>query len=478
MTPRRSRKRNGATTARWQPTRIPEGKRLLVAIDHGYPVTVPIEGFATPHRSGGWGPYAETFLRFNAEALQALAVRPEVTSDTGGMKVKLIPGERTGAIPLRSGITGQVTGGLVVKPRFGWAGVGQVLHETGWHAAPEFLDLPMVPGSAREVPPWVLAGPVLARLDSLLRSMAPGYRQAEEVILRPRGHIIWTRYISHSLSRGVWHHLPCRFPDLATDPLLRRYIRWALERLHHDLLEVGGSDPIALSLATLAIRLIELLADVTPLMPHHEELERRVVGSHILGEALRRGVEAIAWIADERGLGGGNERDGLAWILSLEKLWESYVESVYRREAADTGGEVRVGRLGETIFPLNWSDATHRTLGHLVPDLVIKRGRSVQVVDAKYKSHLAEVDEIGWRLFEDEAREAHRADLHQILAYASLYEAEEITATLVYPVRQLTYNMLRERRHERSFADLLHGGRRVRLELRGLPFGTKFDHFK
>jgi len=50
-----------------------------------------------------------------------------------------------------------------------------------------------------------------------------------------------------------------------------------------------------------------------------------------LGEALRRGIEAIAWIVDERGLGGGNERDGLAWVLPLEKLWESYVESVYRR---------------------------------------------------------------------------------------------------------------------------------------------------
>jgi 5-methylcytosine-specific restriction endonuclease McrBC regulatory subunit McrC len=208
-------------------------------------------------------------------------------------------------------------------------------------------------------------------------------------------------------------------------------------------------------------------------MPRREELDRRIAGSRILGEALRRGIEAIAWIVDERGLGGGNERDGLAWVLPLDKLWESYVESVYRREAADTGGEVRVGRLGETLFPLNWSDPTHRTLGHLVPDMVIRRGRYVQVVDAKYKAHLAEVDDMGWRRFEEETREAHRADLHQILAYASLYEAEEITATLVYPLRYSTYRTLREQHRERSFAELLHGGRRIRLELRGLPFGMK-----
>jgi len=473
MIAQRSRKVKSHSALRWQPARIQEGKPLLAATDHGYPVTVPAESFSPPQRSGSWGPYAEIFLRFNSEALRALDIQSEVASNASGVVVKLIPGERAGAAPLRSGLTGQVAGGLIVEPRFGWAGVGQILHETGWHAAPEFLNLPMVPGSARKVPPWVLAGPVLARLESLLHSISPGYRQAEEILLSPRGRILWKRYLSHSLVRGEWHHLPCRFPDLATDPLLRRHIRWALERLHRDLLGAGGSDPVALSLAALAIRLIESLADVTPLMPRREELDRRIAGSRILGEALRRGIEAIAWIVDERGLGGGNERDGLAWVLPLDKLWESYVESVYRREAADTGGEVRVGRLGETLFPLNWSDPTHRTLGHLVPDMVIRRGRYVQVVDAKYKAHLAEVDDMGWRRFEEETREAHRADLHQILAYASLYEAEEITATLVYPLRYSTYRTLREQHRERSFAELLHGGRRIRLELRGLPFGMK-----
>jgi hypothetical protein len=475
MTLRGVSKGAGRSAVRWQPARIPAAKRLLVATDHGDALTVPIEGFAPPQRGGGWGPHADTFLRFNTQALQALDVRPEVTTNANGMVVRLVPGERAGAVPLRSGLSGHVIGGLLVKPRFGWAGVGQILHETGWHAAPKLVDLPGVPGSAREVPPWVLAGPVLERLSALLRSISPGYRQAEELLLRPRGQVIWPRYLGHSLVRGAWHHLPCRFPDLTTDPLLRRHIRWALERVHRDLLGVGGSDPVALSLATLAVQLMKSLADVTPLMPRREELDRRVAGSHIIGEALRLGIEAISWIVDERGLGGGNERDGLAWVLPLEELWESYVESVYRKEAASAGGEVRVGRLGETLFPLNWTDSTHRTLGHLVPDMVIRRGHSVQVVDAKYKSHLAEVDDVGWRHFEQEARAAHRADLHQILAYASLYEAEQVTATLVYPIRQSTYIALRERHREGSFAELLHGGRRVRLELRGLPFGGKHD---
>jgi 5-methylcytosine-specific restriction endonuclease McrBC regulatory subunit McrC len=183
-------------------------------------------------------------------------------------------------------------------------------------------------------------------------------------------------------------------------------------------------------------------------------------------------LEAIAWIVDERGLGGGRELDGLAWHLPLDQLWESYVESVIRAEVAIRGGEVKVGRLGQTVFPLHWSDPTHRTLGHLVPDIVVRRNRSVEIVDAKYKAHLAELDEEGWYRFEDEQREAHRADLHQVLAYASLYEADEVVATLVYPLRRDTWEALEGRRHDVSRAELLHGGRRVMLQLRGLPFGT------
>ena len=95
----------------------------------------------------------------------------------------------------------------------------------------------------------------------------------------------------------------------------------------------------------------------------------------------------------------------------------------------------------------------------------------MQIVDAKYKAHLAELDEAGWHRFAEESREQHRADLHQVLAYAALYDAEEVTATLVYPLRPETWRALRERGRDVSRAQLLHGGRRVSVELRGMAFG-------
>jgi hypothetical protein len=466
--------------ARALPTRIaprhaggaPDQKWLFKATDHGRAVTLNPELFAPAQRGGGWGPFAESFLRMNEKALTKLDVSPQVSSSDAGVRLCLLPGGRAGAIPLRSAQTGHVSAGFLIEPRFGWAGVGRVLTATGWSTQPEFLEAPLVPGSGREVPPWVLAGPVLSRLADLLRALRPGYRVAEEVVGRPRGQIVWNRYIAESLTRGKWAQLPCRFPDLASDPRLRRMIRWGVERVRRELMSVAGADSIARALVAIADNVLKQLGDVVPLVPPRDELRRISENSRLLDVLLKNGLEALGWVVDERGLGGGREMDGLAWSMRLDELWEQYVESTVRSEVAAIGGTIRVGRKRETVFPLDWTDPTHRSMGQLIPDIVVFRGSSVQVVDAKYKAHLSELDEHGWQRFTDDNREAHRADIHQVLAYAALYAADQVTATLVYPLRKSTFTALRQRGRDVSVANLLHGARSVRLELRGLPFGA------
>ena len=451
--------------------KAPDQKPLYIATDNGRSVVVDPLHFAPPQRGGGWGSFAESFLRTNERALAKLDVSPELTAGASGLQVRLRPGGRAGAIPLRSAQTAHVKGGLVVKPRFGWAGVGQVLQSTGWAAAPELIEMPLVPGSGREIPPWVIAGPVLSRLRELLASMRRDYQEAEETLQRPRGRILWDRYRSESLARGRWHQLPCRFPDLAADPKLRRFVRWTLEHVRRGLLATSHGDPMAQHLATETELLLQLVADVTPLPPTHQQLDLALRRERLLSLILIRGLQAIGWVYDERGLGGGRELDGLAWQLPLDRAWEAYVEAVVRAEVAKTGGQVKVARLGQTLFPLLWTDSIHRSLGHLEPDIVVRRGTQVHIIDAKYKAHLAELDEHGWRRFTDEARDRHRADVHQVLAYAALFEAEEVKATLMYPLRRGTYEALAERGRDRSSAELSYGGRQISLELRGVPFG-------
>jgi len=215
------------------------------------------------------------------------------------------------------------------------------------------------------------------------------------------------------------------------------------------------------------------LLDVTPQKPRSGDLERRLKLGMGLEIAIQRGVEALGWVVDERGLGGGRELDGLAWQLPLDELWERYVEATVRQEVAKEGGEVLVGRLGQTTIPFHWSSPGMRSMGHLVPDMVVRKGKSVRIVDAKYKAHLADLDEVGWRAASEELQAGHRADLHQVLAYASFFDADDITACLVYPLRRSTWEGLRARRQDVWTADVPSKGRSIRLELRGLPFGSR-----
>lgn len=101
----------------------------------------------------GLGPYAESFIRLNETVLSALGAHLKVFASSNGAVVRVVPGARVGAVPSRSAQTGHVAGGFIVKPHFDWAGMGRVLVETRWATSPELLDLPLVPGSGREVPP-------------------------------------------------------------------------------------------------------------------------------------------------------------------------------------------------------------------------------------------------------------------------------------------------------------------------------------
>jgi hypothetical protein len=315
------------------------------------------------------------------------------------------------------------------------------------------------------VPPWVLAGPVLRRLRDLLAHLRRGYRMAEEDLPTVRGHVAWGRYASRSLPAGAWQRFPCRFPELGHDPELRAEVRWALERLRGTLLGVAGHDPLALRLAEEALALIGAVADVQPRRPAGH-LPRAVDDP-----LLQAGLQALGWVADERGLGGQADLHGLAWASPLDELWERYVEGVVRQWAAAVGGTMSTARERTALVPVRWRQRSGTSFSHLAPDVVVRAGRRVVVFDAKYKAHLSTLDAAGWRSFTEDEHAAHRADVHQVLAYAALFDAEVVTAVLVYPLPIEPWLQVSATGRTLALADVGLGGRAVRLGLAGLPFG-------
>ena len=452
---RTTRGRARANAARvWEQARA--APPLLRTTDHGEPVLIKREIVAPEIRDDRW---IEPFVAANEDTMLRLGLSQDVRSDAHGLQFRLVPGSRLGALPLRSATTRRVVAGLLVEPRFDWASVGRVLAHVRFRVEPDVGGAALVPGSAREVPPWILAGPVLARLSALLRHLARRFEMVTEQRDRPRGGVDWNDYARHSIPQGSWQRFRCTFPDLRDDGHLISAMRWTTARLRQDL-ERASDTPIGRVLLDEALTILHRLGPGSH--------ERPQPGLFLAGDALRStwlqaGWEAMAWVSEERGLGGERNLDGLPWTLASETLWEAWVETILDDVALRLGARVAAGRRGNTVRAFAWSRPP-RTIGHLAPDFVIELPGHTVFVDAKYKPHLEDAARIGWDRVATAARDAHRADVHQALAYASLSDQPRVDTVLAYPVpygADLPF----------TTAELPAGNRLVRLMLLGLPFG-------
>ena len=148
----------------------------------------------------------------------------------------------------------------------------------------------------------------------------------------------------------------------------------------------------------------------------------------------------MGWVADARGLGGARALDGLAWDLEVADVWEAWVRGFANALAPQLG--LRQPGLVETRRPLRWEGGV-ASMGSLAPDVGLIGDHRVVWIDAKYKAHLSLLARHGWRGTTELVRDAHRADLHQALAYAALVDVDRVDTVLLYP--HLDKAMLRRR---------------------------------
>jgi hypothetical protein len=444
----RGRTQRGRERATRALLEAPSSRPLLQAVDHGPGVRV--EASTVGAQGDRW---IEPFLDANRTHLARLGVIPTVET-RGGVAVRLTPGSRIGAVPILSPSTRRVAAGLLVAPRFRWSALGAVLGDTGFATEPSLGGTPLVPGSAREVPAWLLAAPVVRRLEALLRHKKRGFSEREEVRASPRGRVDWTRWVTRDVPAGRWTSLPCRFPDPTDDPTLMAAVRWTLTRLEEELAPFHDAS----AARRLRGRVADLSAQVGwgPARRPGRDLGREDAGW--VGEA----VQAMGWVADERGLGGARVLDGMSWDLAVDQVWEAWVDA-FVAELAPRCGFTALRR-GDTTRRLNWATPTS-SMRMLMPDSGLRGEGRLIWVDAKYKAHLQLLGHRGWAGLEPQTQDAHRADLHQALAYAARVEVERVDSVLAYP------ELSAGERGRPAIATVASGRRRVRLLLISLPFG-------
>ena len=416
---------------------------------------------------------AEQFMNQNRALMSLLDVRVEREYDGNDVRLLIQAGNAVGAIPLISPTSARPDYGLVVQPRFPWAGIGPMLAEMGWQVSPIPLRLPLLRRSERRVPIWVLSFMVLVRLQALLDSLDRRFELTREIRRAPRGTVHWADYAMKSLPRASFLSMPCTFPDLRDDRLLKGAVRYTAERQLRALETQKEHGAFVHRLIELAQQLLRRVQTVPAYVP----------SSATLGAWLQRpmrteqfinGLQAIEWTVEERGLAGLSDLEGIPWKMPMDEFFEAWVETVFRVVAQQTGGQMKVGRRRETVHPINWDPSYLGSQKSLVPDIWLEWGSTTLIVDAKYKRHWEELQH-SWSGVEEELRERHRNDLLQVLAYANLARTPKVIACLAYPCSLQSWASLSERGRLIHRAELSAGSRSLHLWLTALPMATALE---
>ena len=417
---------------------------------------------------------AEQFITRNQAVFEVLQLIVAREYDGTDLYLSLKSASAIGAVPLVSPTTARPDYGLLVQPRFPWAGIGPMLGQMGWRIVPTPLRMPLLKRSERRVPIWVLSSMILLRLRALLESLDRRFEVISQNLQAPKGLVRWTEYATKQLPSARFLSVPCSFPDLREDRHLKGAIRFCLEAQLCALETQKEQGAFVHQLIELANQLLVLVRTVPIYLPSSTTLNAWLQRPMRV-EKFTAGLEAVGWTVDERGLAGASDLQGIPWTMPMDCFFEAWVETIFAVVAKRTGGRVKTARNRETVHAISWDPSFTGSQKSLIPDLLIEWPDLTLIVDAKYKRHWEELQQLPWASLENELRDQHRNDLLQVLAYANLARTSSILACLVYPCSPENWNSLRGRQRLIHKAEILIGTRVLRLWLTAVPMASSLD---
>lgn len=471
--PRGRRGSAGSPLSVYKPTQ----EICLELTDHSRVTRSAVEFFGSTNSSDPQAQaarLADQFIKQNRHVFDRLEVEIHRDFDGRDVLLHIASHSAVGAVPLLSPLTARHDRGLIVQPRFSWAGIGPMLAEMGWLISPTPLRLPLLKRSERRVPLWVMSFMVLARFKALLDRLDRRFELTTEARSAPKGRIEWSEYARRQVPRGDFLSVPCTFPDLRDDRQLKGAIRFAVEKQLRSLETQGEQGAFVHRLIAYAESLLLQVRNVAARRPALREVQTWF-RQPLRSEAFVEGLQAIDWTVEERGLAGLSDLEGIPWTMPMDQFFEAWVETVVRHVAQSTGGFLRTGRRRETVSPLAWEPPYLGSQRSLVPDLILEMDDVAVIVDAKYKRHWEELQDGGWSSQSEELRHDHRADLLQVLAYANLVGGRDVVCCLVYPCSMTTWESLARRGRLFHQSELPNRGRRVRVWLTAMPMCAEVE---
>ena len=355
---------------------------------------------------------ANRFLARNAMALRFLGIKGNVANPGSNGKIKLTSSHYAGCIPLINPNTGLHGGFITVIGRYG-EDISELYSVIESSMEPEFEDRLKFRTDSFVKPPLYFE--CMKYIDKYIEAQKYKWRKfenVEKIQPFPTGSTRWDKYAlkSHNPANTFKYPNKCNV-------LTRIHPEW-LELtyvLDFCISEVMSSHTPSRSKLVYQskINTLRTTYDKRSLKPIKEV--RLHMSDPLIIKELKKSANKIL---------NNVSSSNCAWRMDYEKFFERYVQYICKRVANLKGAHCRANTKYSVSGPRPaWA------LHYLEPDAVLEKGDKQIIVDAKYKSHMLNVNKTG----DDDLKETFRKDFHQVLAYSSFSGSPAKNVMLFYP---------------------------------------------
>lgn len=363
----------------------------------------------------------QRFLYINQRALSYLGVQADIEVIGNDPYLRLKTSRYAGCVPMMSPKDGKPCGDMCVLGRFG-EDVSELLSVIGDTLLVEYDDtLPPLSTSVLEPPLFFECCNFIDKFLEVERSRWRKFDVVERIENTPSNGTRWDEYARRSHDPALSLSFPNRRSRL--QPLHKEFcqllsvLRICFKEIQRPQTPMRSRMAYASKIDRLQSKYKESLAEALPLE----------FMTHMSDPIAVREAKALANIILQ------NKRtNARSWRIDYSEFFERFVQHIF--------GQVAQSSASKAISNPHYSITGSRpawTLSYLEPDLIIQKEDNQLVLDAKYKSHMFNRNEIG-----NDLKDTFRHDLHQLLAYCSLNTMTTKKAFLVYPYTEFAYNTL------------------------------------
>ena len=382
----------------------------------------------------------QRFIKLNAKSFDFLKIKAEGIFHEGKYALKLTTSNYVGCIPTYSPVNGKLFGDILVTGRFN-EDIMELLSVTGDNILPEFNDsLELSSGEISKPPLYFECANFI---DLYLKACKANWRKFDnktQIKTYADASTQWEKYAITSIDplqtfkyQNKNNILTCNHKEWQELTYILHLAISEIESIRTPLRsKLAYLEKINKLKQTYSVNTLRAINRVNIHMADPIIIkELKKVGNIILGDLSSRRI---------------------SWRLDFAVFFEKYVQFLLQSIAREKGAK-------EFCNPHYGISGQHKPqwcLNYLEPDIIIQREDQQYVIDAKYKSHMFNVQSNS-----EDLRDTFRSDLHQVLAYTSLNAMKEKKGILIYPSSHVTVTTISIKSHL--------NGMRNQVQMIGIP---------